>query len=71
MPNLSTNIRPERLPNFIAIIERELGRTAVKIFEPLPPGRSAGNYADIDASTRDLGYRPHTSLAERLPRLIS
>jgi UDP-glucuronate 4-epimerase len=68
--NLGNN-RPERLLDFIAIIERELGRTAKKIFEPLPPGDVAETYADIEASTRDLGYEPSTKLSEGLPRFIA
>jgi UDP-glucuronate 4-epimerase len=68
--NLGNN-RPERLLDFIAIIERELGRTAVKMFEPLPPGDVAETYADIEASTRDLGFAPRVPMAEGLARFVA
>jgi UDP-glucuronate 4-epimerase len=68
--NLGNN-RPERLLDFIGIIECELGRRAEKIFEPLPPGDVAETFADIGASTRDLGYKPLTPLAQGLPRFIA
>lgn len=68
--NLGNN-RPERLLDFIAIIENELGRTAEKIFEPLPPGDVAETCADIEASTKELGFRPRTPLAEGLQRFIA
>lgn len=68
--NLGNN-RPERLLDFINIIERELGRTAEKIFEPLPPGDIAATHADIDASIADLGFRPRTPLTEGLANFIA
>ena len=68
--NLGNN-RPERLLDFIAVIERELGRTATKIFEPLPPGDVPETYADIETSTRDLGFEPRVPMAEGLARFVA
>jgi UDP-glucuronate 4-epimerase len=65
--NLGNN-RPERLLDFIAIIEREIGRTAVKELLPMQPGDVPSTYADIEASRRDLGFSPSTPLAEGLRR---
>jgi UDP-glucuronate 4-epimerase len=65
------NHRPEKLMDFIGLIEKELGRTAEKIMEPLPPGDVPETYADIDASRRDLGFEPRTPLSEGIPRFIA
>jgi UDP-glucuronate 4-epimerase len=65
--NLGNN-RPERLLDFIAIIERQLGRAAVKELLPIQPGDVPSTYADIEASRRDLGFSPSTPLADGLRR---
>jgi UDP-glucuronate 4-epimerase len=67
--NLGHN-RPEQLLDFIAILERELGREAEKIFEPLPPGDLVETCADITSSQQDFGYDPATGLAEGLHRFV-
>src|SRR2546421_7637945 len=41
------NHRPERLLDFIAVIERLLGRTAAKELLPMQPGDVVESYADI------------------------
>jgi UDP-glucuronate 4-epimerase len=68
--NLGNN-RSERLLDFIALIERELGRSAEIEFAPLQPGDVPATFADIEASRRDLGFVPHTTLAEGIPRFIA
>jgi UDP-glucuronate 4-epimerase len=64
------NHRPEKLMDFVGLIERALLRTADKIMEPLPPGDVPETYADIEASRRDLGFEPRTPLTEGIPRFI-
>src|SRR3954471_20242797 len=56
------NHRPEKLLDFIAVLERELGRTAEKQFLPLQPGDVPESFADIEASRRDLGFEPKTTI---------
>ncbi len=68
--NLGNN-RPERLLDFIAAIEAALGRTAEKIMEPMQPGDVPATYADISASTAELGYRPRTGMVEGVERFIA
>ena len=68
--NLGNN-RPEGLLDFIAILERELGRTATKIFEPLPPGDVSETCADIETSTSELGFKPRVTLREGLARFVA
>ena len=64
------NHRPEKLLDFIAVLERALGRTARKELLPLQPGDVAESFADIEASRRDLGFDPRTTIEIGLPRFI-
>jgi UDP-glucuronate 4-epimerase len=64
------NHRPEKLLDFIAILERTLGRTAKKELLPLQPGDVPVTFADIEASRRDLGFEPKTSLETGLARFV-
>jgi UDP-glucuronate 4-epimerase len=68
--NLGNN-RPEKLMDYIGVIEKELGRTATKILEPMQIGDVPETSADITESTRDLGYVPTTPISEGLPRFIA
>ena len=65
------NHRSEKLTDFIALIEKALGRKAEYRFEPMQPGDVARTYADIEASRRDLGFEPKTPIAEGIPRFIN
>jgi UDP-glucuronate 4-epimerase len=64
------NHRPENLLDFIAALERVLGRTAKKELLPLQPGDAPETFADIDASRRDLGFEPKTGIEDGLARFV-
>jgi UDP-glucuronate 4-epimerase len=63
--NLGNN-RPEKLMDMITLLEQKLGKTAVKNFLPMQPGDVYSTYADIEATARDIGFSPKTSLADGL-----
>ena len=65
------NSRAENLMDFVAAIESALGKKAVYDFQPLQAGDVPETFADITASTRDLGFRPQTSLHEGVPRFVA
>jgi UDP-glucuronate 4-epimerase len=67
--NLGNN-RPEKLLDFIAVLERLLGRTALKQLLPLQPGDVPESFADIEASRRDLGFEPRTTIEAGLSRFV-
>jgi len=67
--NLGNN-RPERLLHFIQVLENAIGERAQRVLLPMQPGDVRSTAADIDATTRDLGWRPTTSIDEGLPRLV-
>ena len=64
------NHRPEKLLDFIAVIERALGRTAQKQLLPLQPGDVPESFADITASRHDLGFDPKTTIEVGLARFV-
>ncbi|MGH6878149.1 MAG: NAD-dependent epimerase/dehydratase family protein [Rhizomicrobium sp.] len=64
------NHRSEKLTEFIAILEAELGMKAKIRLEPIQPGDVPATYADIEASRRDLGFEPATPIREGIPRFV-
>jgi UDP-glucuronate 4-epimerase len=67
--NLGNN-QSEKLTDFIAQIEKALGKRAVLRFEPMQKGDVVRTYADIEESRRDLGFQPRTRISEGIPRFI-
>src|SRR6185437_466611 len=65
------NHKPESLLDFIAALERALGKTAKRELAPMQPGDVTTTYADIDSSRRDLGFDPKTPIREGLARFAA
>jgi len=65
------NSRSERLLDFVGILARELGREPVVEMLPMQPGDVRATFADIEASRRDLGFDPKTTIEEGLPRFVA
>jgi UDP-glucuronate 4-epimerase len=59
------------LRRFVRILEEALGQKAEVQLGPLPPGDVVRTCADIEASTRDLGFEPKTPIEEGLPRFVA
>jgi len=73
LPNRVYNIgnnNTEPLMRFISIIEEELGQKAEIEFLPMQPGDVKETYADIEATRRDFGFEPKTSIDVGLPKLV-
>jgi UDP-glucuronate 4-epimerase len=64
------NHRPEALLRFIDVLEQAVGRPAQRQLMPMQPGDVRSTAADIEATTRDLGWRPTTAIEQGLPRLV-
>ena len=64
------NHRPEKLLDFIGVLERILGRSARKELLPLQLGDVPESFADIEASRRDLGFEPKTTIEVGLARFV-
>ena len=65
------NNRPEELMHVVAVLEKELGRAAVKQMLPMQPGDVLATYADIDDLTRDVGFRPQTSIEDGIRAFVA
>ncbi len=64
------NNQPVELTDFIAAIEKALGRTARKELLDLQPGDVPATYADIDDLVRDVGFKPATPIETGIGRFI-
>ena len=64
------NNQPVPLMDFIGAIESALGMEAEKEFLPLQPGDVPATYADIDALSDYVGYRPGTPINEGIGRFV-
>jgi len=58
------------LSTLISSIESALGRKAVVEILPEQPGDVPLTYADISKAREQLNYRPHTKIAEGIPRFV-
>ena len=67
--NLGNNA-PENLMRFIEVIERSSNRKAKVNFQPMQPGDVKETYADIEASQRDFGFSPKTSIDQGIPDFV-
>ena len=65
------NHRQEELIHLVAVLEKELGRTAVKDMLPMQPGDVTETFADVGDLTRDVGFRPETSLEDGIRDFVA
>jgi UDP-glucuronate 4-epimerase len=65
------NSRSEPLTRYIELIEKALERKASMELLPLQPGDVTDTYADIEDSRRDLGFEPHVTIEDGIPRFIA
>lgn len=64
------NNNPVELMQFIACIEKAVGREAKKNFLPIQPGDVPKTYADVDALVDDVGFKPSTPIEVGIPRFV-
>ena len=62
--------RPVELNEMIRLLEKAIGREAVKNYRPLQPGDVVATWADIEDSRRDLGYAPSTAMEVGIRRFV-
>jgi UDP-glucuronate 4-epimerase len=60
------NNKPEKLMDFISVLEKQLKKEAVKEFLPMQQGDVYRTYADITELQADFDFSPHTSIEEGL-----
>lgn len=64
------NNNPEKLEDFLSILEKELGVKANRRNLPMQPGDVPATAADITAINKDYGFEPKTSLEEGLRKFV-
>lgn len=67
--NLGNN-QPVTLDRFIRAIEAATGKKARRRLRPLQPGDVVATWADIETSTRRLGYRPTVDIETGVRRFV-
>ena len=58
------NHRPEELMYVVALLEKQLGREAIKQMLPMQPGDVAVTFADTADLMRDTGFAPQTPIED-------
>lgn len=64
------NQQPTRLMDYIACIEKAIGREAKKDFLPMQPGDVYQTYADSSALAEATGFRPCTPLQDGIDQTV-
>jgi UDP-glucuronate 4-epimerase len=65
------NHKSEKLTDFIAEIEKALGKKALTIMAPMQPGDVPVTYANIEKSRRELGFAPTIPISTGIPKFIA
>lgn len=64
------NNQPVALLDFIATLEKRLGKKAKLNLLPMQPGDVPATYADVDGLMADVGFKPATSIGEGIRRFV-
>jgi UDP-glucuronate 4-epimerase len=64
------NSRPEKLMDYIQLLEQALGRKAIIDAKPMQAGDVKATYADVSRLAQDTGYQPKVSIAEGVPKFV-
>lgn len=64
------NNNPEKLEDFLTILEKLLGKKAIREDLPMQPGDVPATYADITAIKRDYDFAPRTDLETGLRSFV-
>jgi len=64
------NSAPVDLNDYIEVIERKLGRTAIREYLPLQPGDVPNSISDTSELARAVGYRPSTPVEVGIDRFV-
>lgn len=62
---------PVDLMDFIATLEKHIGKKAVLNMMPMQPGDVEGTWCDVSALGRAVGYQPRVSLDEGLDKTVA
>lgn len=64
------NNQPVELMHMIHVLEKNLGKTAVKEMLPMQPGDVPATFANVDDLIADVGFQPRTSIDDGVERFV-
>jgi UDP-glucuronate 4-epimerase len=64
------NNQPVELMHMISVLETCLGKIAEKRLLPMQAGDVPATFADVDDLTRDVGFKPSTSIEDGVSRFV-
>jgi UDP-glucuronate 4-epimerase len=68
--NIGNNNTVE-LEQFITVLEKALGKTAVRNYMDIQPGDVPATYANIDDLVSEVGFKPSTSIEDGIKKFIA
>lgn len=64
------NNNPVELNYFVEVLEKAIGRKAIKEYLPMQPGDVPATYANVDALVRDVDFKPATPIEVGIERFV-
>ena len=64
------NSNPINLMDYISVLEKNIGKTAIKKFLPIQSGDVADTYADTEDFFTSFGFKPKTSINEGVEKFV-
>jgi UDP-glucuronate 4-epimerase len=65
------NNHPEEIKYVVGLLEKALGRVAVKDMLPMQPGDVTETFADVGDLMRDVGFAPQTSIEDGIADFVA
>lgn len=65
------NNNPVDLLDVVELMEKSIGKKAIRELEPMQPGDVPATYADVDALMKEVDFKPSTPIAEGIARFIA
>ena len=65
------NHHPEEITHVVAVLEKALGRPAIRDMLPMQPGDVIETFADIGDLIRDVGFTPQTSIEDGIAGFVA
>ena len=65
------NNQPVKLLDMIEMLEKSIGKKAVKDLQPMQPGDVPRTFADLTDLTRDIDFKPSTPLSAGLQKFVT
>ena len=65
------NNHPEKLMDFIEILEECIGEKAVKEYYPMQPGDVYQTFADVEDLMEDVGFKPATGMKDGIEKFVN